>query len=111
MQTWHDFLEKNSALVIEGNPPAVKRKKILDAIENAEPGQWLMLANANRPEYAAERAKLIEKASKVETFDANENGSKFRIIEFYRMPGGSRRKAKKDETREESEQEEWRGSI
>ena len=97
MQTWHDYLDNlEDVFIIEGYPPSAKKKQFAVAMDTVKPGGWIMLGNANRPEYAKERAELKAKAASVKTFDANEGGSKFRIVEFYKMPGRAR-KAKDDE--------------
>jgi len=128
MQTWRSFLDKlkkeaNSVLsigagvedkgkepfdlmLIAGEPPATRRYWIVNAPDIVSPGGWVMLGNANRPEYWKERAKLKEKAKTVKTFDDNSSGSKFRVMEFYQMPGATRKKGKKkDESRTQPEQE------
>lgn len=100
-KTWQEFLEdKGNVIVVTGEPPASRKAKIITALAQVEAGGWIMLANANRPEYARQREMLKSVAVDVKTFDDNANGSLFRVMEFYKMPG----KAKKYESRNESEQ-------
>ena len=99
---WREFLEKlqkddNNVIIVEGVPPATRRKGILQALETAQPGDWILLGNANRPEYYRERALLKARAATVKMFDFNEGGSKFRVVEFYKMPGKPKRRSKDGE--------------
>jgi hypothetical protein len=86
-------------LLIGGEPIGTRKHWIEDAPNIVKPGGWVMLGNANRPEYAAEVAALKKNCSKVETFDFNDAGSKFRVVEFYRLKQA--RKQKENETRDE----------
>jgi len=58
-------------------------------IENArnilKPHGWLVLDNANRPEYADVQQTLPRLFTREARFDRNENGSKFFVTEFWRM--------------------------
>ena len=94
-------------LLIGGEPVASRTRWVADAKDLVKQGGWVMLGNANRPEYAEQVAALKKECSKVETFDFNEGGSKYRVVEFYKVkgPARKRRKAKKDENRTEPEQD------
>ena len=121
MQTWDDFFDKireesetlilisghgeidtigeapYAAMVIGNEPVRARIPWIVKAPELVKPGGWVMLGNANRREYAKERAEIKAKAAKVKTFDCNEGGSKFRVVEFYQMPGKPKRRSKDGE--------------
>lgn len=51
------------------------------------PGGWVVLDNANRPEYAAERAEFGQRAVLVARFDNNIPISKYFVTEFWRLCG------------------------
>ena len=92
-------------LLIGGEPISSRKEYVKHAAQYVNPGGWVMLGNANRPEYATERAALKEKAVTVKTFDCNQNGSLFVVIEFYQMPGKPRKKAGTSESRKQPERE------
>jgi predicted O-methyltransferase YrrM len=46
---------------------------------------WIVLDNANRPEYAREREALKEYAELVHTVDGNETGTLYLVTEFWRV--------------------------
>ena len=48
-------------------------------------GGWIVLDNANRPEYNLERTYLQSICQSFETFDGNEENTKYLVTEFYRM--------------------------
>jgi predicted O-methyltransferase YrrM len=77
--------EKFDLLLIDGEPVTNRRLWIRKAIELVKPGGWVVLDNANRPEYADDRAWLQKKAAKFETINANEEGTRYLVTEFYRM--------------------------
>jgi hypothetical protein len=51
-----------------------------------KPGGWVVLDNANRPEYAAERAELEKRTVEYQRFNSNEGGTLYLVTEFFRMP-------------------------
>jgi hypothetical protein len=46
---------------------------------------WIVLDNANRPEYAKEREGLKEYAELIETINSNEPGTLYLVTEFWRV--------------------------
>ena len=118
---WRDFLDKlledaDSVLNIEavegiedaGNPPVDLmliggasiefRKTWIDAIpEMVNPGGWVMLGNVNHPKLYEAVAELKKKAATVKTFDFNSGGSRFHVMEFYKLPGKPKRRSKDGE--------------
>jgi predicted O-methyltransferase YrrM len=73
-------------LLIDGEPVGVRADWIRAAPELVRPGGWVVLDNANRPEYAKERKHLQTYAVEVVTFDVNEGGTQYLVTEFYWMP-------------------------
>lgn len=57
------------------------------AHEFVRSGGWVVLDNANRPEYAAERQILSRRARLSARFDNNIPGSKYFITEFWQLCG------------------------
>lgn len=53
--------------------------------EIVKPGGWLVLDNANRPEYQDTRAALMKIAKLEARFDRNENGTRYLVTEFWRL--------------------------
>jgi predicted O-methyltransferase YrrM len=72
--------------LIDGEPVGDRAKWLKAAPTLVKPGGWVVLDNANRPEYEAERKHMQAYADHVETIDANEGGTMFLVTEFYRMP-------------------------
>jgi predicted O-methyltransferase YrrM len=83
----HDVvLNKCDLLLIDGEPVAFRREWIKEAVNIVRPGGWIVLDNANRPEYKAEREALGKVAELVERFDNNEGSTQYLVTEFYRLP-------------------------
>jgi predicted O-methyltransferase YrrM len=79
--------EPYNLLLIDGEPVEDRREWIRRAPQIVRPGGWVVLDNANRPEYTKERKHLQAYAAEVVTFDVNEGGTQYLVTEFYRMPG------------------------
>jgi predicted O-methyltransferase YrrM len=47
-------------------------------------GGWVVLDNANRPEYANERKDLYKHFDLIHTVDGNDTGTRYLVTEFYR---------------------------
>lgn len=73
-------------LFIDGEPVADRAKWIASAPDFVKPGGWVVLDNANRPEYAKERKGLQDIAESYKTFDCNESTA-YLVTEFYKMKG------------------------
>jgi predicted O-methyltransferase YrrM len=69
-------------MFIDGEPVEERGPWLVAAPNLVKPGGYLVLDNANRPEYAKERAALGVEL--LERFDGND-GTKYLVTEFYRM--------------------------
>lgn len=76
---------KFDLLFIDGDPPADRGMWIQAAPTIVRPGGWVVLDNANRPEYAKERAGLQAIAVSCETYERNESFSKYFVTDFYHL--------------------------
>lgn len=85
--TWEEN-QKRDLFLIDGEP-VIGRNKWLTASPNlVKPGGWVVLDNANRPEYAAEREWLKQQAAEYLSMDANEGGTRFMVTDFFKMKEG-----------------------
>lgn len=73
-------------LLIDGEPVEDRAAWIKAAPELVKPGGWVVLDNANRPEYAKEWQHLRAYASEYATFNGNEGATQFLVTDFFRMP-------------------------
>lgn len=73
-------------LLIDGEPVCERRLWIDASAELVKPGGYVVLDNANRPEYAMARMKFAERAERINIVDGNGGGREFIITEFYRLP-------------------------
>lgn len=73
-------------LLIDGEPIEDRKAWINVAPALVKPGGWVVLDNANRPEYATERKWLQGIVESYKTFDCNE-GTAYLVTEFYKMKG------------------------
>lgn len=71
-------------LFIDGEPVEDRRYWIKNAPSIVKHGGWVVLDNANRPEYADMRQWLAHQSEEVVTIDGNEAGTKYLVTEFYR---------------------------
>lgn len=71
-------------LLIDGEP--IEERCIwLDAARKIiKAGGWVVLDNANRPEYASERRELVKHFDLIHTVDGNDTGTRYLVTEFYR---------------------------
>ena len=69
--------------LIDGEPIQNRAEWIQWATYLVKPGGWIVLDNANRPEYAKEREELAQKAKLIKRFDCN-NGTQYLVTEFYK---------------------------
>lgn len=79
------FQDKFDLLLIDGEPVEDRAMWIENALNIVKAGGWVVLDNANRPEYTEERAWLQKHAKAFETFDGNEAGTRYLVTEFYRL--------------------------
>ena len=70
---------------IDGEPVTERGKWITRAMSFISPAGWIVLDNANRPEYAEERKAIQAACKEYFTFDGNEHGTLYLMTEFYRM--------------------------
>lgn len=70
-------------LFIDGEPIELRSEWLKKAylISNT----WIVLDNANRPEYAKDREALKEYAELIHTVNGNEGGTKYLVTEFWRV--------------------------
>jgi predicted O-methyltransferase YrrM len=74
-------------IFIDGDPVAERAEWIRKAPDMLKPGGWIVLDNANRPEYRGERERLLASADLVESFDGNMGNTEFLVTEFYQKKG------------------------
>lgn len=73
-------------VLIDGEPVKLRAGWLIAAQQIIKPGGWVVLDNANRPEYKAEREGLAEYADLVHTVDSNSaTGCTYLTTEFWRM--------------------------
>jgi predicted O-methyltransferase YrrM len=77
---------KFDLLLIDGEPVGKRAEWLKLAPQIVKPGGWVVLDNANRPEYAAERAEIEKIAAEYQRFNSNEGGTLYLVTDFYRMP-------------------------
>ena len=75
-------------LLIDGEPVIDRAEWLIDSTSIVKPGGWVVLDNANRPEYAAEREWLKQQAAEYLSMDANEGGTRFMVTDFFKMKEG-----------------------
>jgi predicted O-methyltransferase YrrM len=80
-------LDPVDLLLIDGEPVEDRKSWIKSAPGLVKPGGWVVLDNANRPEYETERGWLQSVCESYETFDCNEANTKYLVTEFYKMKG------------------------
>lgn len=73
-------------MLIDGEPVETRKKWMLAAPQLVKPGGWVVLDNANRPEYTFTREWLGRQAELVKTCNGNKGGTLYLVTEFYRMP-------------------------
>lgn len=71
---WVDF-KPFDLLLIDGEPVEERRDWIVQCREIVKPGGYVILDNANRPEYEAERTYLHSISQSFEVIDSNESTS------------------------------------
>lgn len=91
-------------LLIDGIPVEKRRQWLTAAPQLVKPGGWIVLDNANRPEYAAEREALKQHADLVQSFDSNEGGTLYLVTDFYRVKGAENETGTEPEQAQQSEQ-------
>ena len=81
-------------LFIDGEPVTERCKWLTDAVTMVKPGGWIVLDNANRPEYKAERDALEAFADLVQRVDGNVQNrqihTSFLVTEFWKVRDASR---------------------
>ena len=86
LMTLPEFDQPYDLLLIDGEPLEDRKKYLSSAPILVRSGGIVILDNANRPQYAAEREALKEYANSRFTIDANEPGTSFLVTDFYRLP-------------------------
>lgn len=76
-------------LFIDGEPVAERASWLMAAPHIVKDGGWIVLDNANRPEYAAEREELNKCAELVHRVDGNQHDkgvhTDYLVTEFWRL--------------------------
>lgn len=72
-------------IFIDGEPVKDRAEWLFYAAIMTKPGGWIILDNANRPEYIEERAMLGDSAELVYTANGNEGGTRYLVTEFWRL--------------------------
>lgn len=80
-----NFTNKFDLLLIDGEPVEDRAMWLQHASNLVKNGGWVVLDNANRPEYEVERAQMQKQAKAFETFDGNEEGTRYLVTEFFRL--------------------------
>jgi hypothetical protein len=80
-----DVSKQFDLILIDGMPLEERGRWLHKAVEIIKPSGWVVLDNANRPEYAEARAWMQKQAASFETFDGNQGGTKYLMTEFYKM--------------------------
>jgi predicted O-methyltransferase YrrM len=70
-------------LLIDGEPVTDRAAWLERAPKIVKAGGWVVLDNANRPEYELARAEFGEFAKLIYTADANEPGTRYLVTEFW----------------------------
>lgn len=78
-------IDKFDLLLIDGEPVTDRAAWLIAAPDLVKSGGWVILDNANRPEYTQERAELKKAAESYESINANEGGTLYLITDFYRL--------------------------
>lgn len=83
---WEEFnLHKFNLLFIDNEPVENRGVWLMMSPEIVKPGGWVVLDNANRPEFAGEREQLKNYAELVQTINRNTPGTKYFVTEFWRL--------------------------
>jgi predicted O-methyltransferase YrrM len=81
---WMEF-PSFDLLLIDGEPVEERSLWIIESRMIIKSGGYVVLDNANRPEYKTEREYLHSISQSVETFD-NNDGSKYLVTDICRLP-------------------------
>ena len=81
--TGEPYIDDFDLVFIDGEPVEERAEWIRYAPHISH--TWIVLDNANRPEYAKEREALKEYAELVNTVDGNETGTLYLVTEFWRV--------------------------
>ena len=99
MRAKFKFIEDAEAdlLLIDGDPVEDRAEWLKNAPSLVKPGGYVVLDNANRPEYVKERKELTEYADLIEVCDGNEGGTRYLVTEFYKTKGQNGKDRKQPE--------------
>lgn len=79
------YIEPVDLLFIDGEPVEDRREWLEAVVKLVKPGGYVVLDNANRPEYARARDGLLSIAKHLLTIDGNTGGSIHLVTEFYQL--------------------------
>jgi predicted O-methyltransferase YrrM len=88
--------KKCDLLLIDGEPVKTRAMWIDMAPNLVKPGGWVVLDNANRPEYAEERKALHALAAEVQTYTNNDPHTLYLVTDFCRMPEAEAKPKRRD---------------
>lgn len=77
--------EQFDLMFIDGEPVALRRDWLQAAPRLVKAGGWVILDNANRPEYELEREGLLQHADLIQTVNGNTGMTRYLVTEFFRM--------------------------
>ncbi len=80
------FRKKFNLLLIDGMPLMNRIPYMREALKLVRPGGFVVLDNANRPQYAPERKALQLYLTLLKTINSNEGGAQFLVTDFYQVP-------------------------
>lgn len=79
------YIAPVDVLFIDGEPVENRAEWILAAQRLVKPGGYVVLDNANRPEYAEAREQMRRTFTEVKRVDGNKGGFLYLVTEFYRL--------------------------
>lgn len=74
-------------LLIDGEPINAKSVYLCEAEKLVKPGGFVVLDNANRPDYAGLRKRFGERHELIASIDGNSAMTKYLVTDFYRLRG------------------------
>jgi hypothetical protein len=70
-------------ILIDGEPIENRAAWMREARQHLKPNGWIVLDNANRPEYTREREQARVECVKYFTFDGNEPNTRYLVTDFF----------------------------
>lgn len=79
------YVKPVDLLFIDGEPVERRADWISAAAQLVKPGGYVVLDNANRPEYEKERQRMRQQFTEIHVVDSNYGGFLYLKTEFYRL--------------------------